>query len=294
MFFGVDVGGTKIQSALFNGKEMEFTQKISTPSDYTTFLEKITELFNQATENKSGKVKSVGIGIPGRTDKHHIKWVPNIPYLNGQHLANDLSDRLKVDVLLANDAQLALLGEVWKGAGKGKTNAVLMSLGTGIGGAIMVGGKIVRGSNSTAGAFGWINFDINATTRLDQGFLERHASGTALQKMGAQLNPPLTSYEVVKKAREEDPECLKIIMQIGEILGASLATVTSILDPEIVIVSGGLVEAFDLLYSPIKEKMRTLASPSVKDVDVVMSELGTHAGVYGAVRLAMLKNIAWI
>lgn len=294
MFFGIDVGGTKIQCALFNSKKVELTQKIPTPKDYKTFLDSIAELFYKATQNKTEKVTSVGIGIPGRTSQDHIKWVPNIPYLNNKHLADDLSTILKVDVLLANDAQLALLGEVWMGVGKGKTNAVLMSLGTGIGGAIMVGGKIVRGSHGTAGAFGWVNLDMNADTRLDQGFLERHASGTALQKMGAQLNPPLTSYEVVKKAREGDQECIKIMLQMGHMLGTSLATVASILDPEIVIISGGLVETFDLLHPPIKNKMRILASPSVKGVEVLVSELGTHAGVYGAVRLAMLKHSVWV
>jgi predicted NBD/HSP70 family sugar kinase len=127
-----------------------------------------------------------------------------LPFLDGKDLAADLSERLGADVIVSNDAQLALLGEIWCGAAQNRQSAVLISVGTGVGGAIMMGGKIIRGIHGSAGAFGWLNLDWREPSDPNHGYVERHASGSALEAIGRQLDPPLTSYEIITCASSHD------------------------------------------------------------------------------------------
>jgi glucokinase len=276
LYLGIDVGGTKIQMALYDGEKLQIMPKVPTPANYEEFLQVVRVPV-------AGKITTIGVGLPGTFSDEKVLWVPNIPCLENHDLRGDLGKCFGAEVLLANDAQLALLGEVWQGAGKGKRNAVLMSIGTGIGGAIMVEDKLIRGRRGAAGALGWLNLDHTHANDINHGYLELHASGKALD----QMLPPLTGYEIVKRAKTGNIECLQVMNKVGHLVGTAFASIASVLDTEILIVSGGLGSEFDLFEPAILTSFRKYAAPGVSDIPIVKSTLGNLAGVYGAIRLAM-------
>jgi predicted NBD/HSP70 family sugar kinase len=281
LFLGIDVGGTKILFADYSGDQVRILGRKVTPNSYEEFLKLVGSMV-------SGKVKRVGVGIPGTFSKEKVTWVPNIPYLENQNLSNDLEKLFGAEFLLANDAQLALLGEVWKGAGRGNKDAVLMSIGTGIGGAIMVEDKLIRGQRGAAGALGWLNLDRAHPSDRNHGYLELHASGRALEKIGLAMAPPLTSFEIVERTKKDDPACLEVMNKMGHLIGTAFASIASVLDTEILIVSGGLSREFDLFKAPMYKSFKEFAAPGISEIPIVKSELGSLSGVFGAIRLAMM------
>lgn len=294
MYLGIDVGGTKIQGAYLQRHTVILTSKIATPtSGYEAFLAALLRVVEEAIQ-VNGEVQRIGIGVPGTVTKQGVTWVPNLPFLDGKDLAADLSERLGADVVVSNDAQLALLGEIWRGAAQNRQSAVLISVGTGVGGAIMMGGKIVRGIHGSAGAFGWLNLDWREPSDPNHGYVERHASGSALEAIGRQLDPPLTSYEIITRARTGDPISIESINRFSKLLGSACASIASILDPEVLIFAGGLADAFDLFSEKLSECMREVGSPSVREMPLIVAQLGKSAAAYGALRAAMLQEQTWI
>jgi predicted NBD/HSP70 family sugar kinase len=295
LFFGIDVGGTKIQFAVYSDEQVVILDKVPTPNSYDDFLKLVERNHFEAERNHYSRIiENVGIGIPGTFTKEKIIWVPNIPYLEGKDLAGDLKQRLKANVQIGNDAQLALAGEVWKGAGQGSRDAILMSIGTGIGGAIMVGGKLVKGRRGASGAFGWINLDATKPGDKDHGYLENNASGKAIGKMGENHSPYLTTYEIVEKARLGDDFSINTMKEAGHLIGAALASIVSVLDTEVVILSGGLSEEIDTFKDSMNKSFIEFAAPGVSTVPIIKSQLGNLSGVYGAIRLAIVKEDLWI
>jgi predicted NBD/HSP70 family sugar kinase len=293
MYLGIDVGGTKIQGVYLQQGAVQLTARRTTPtSDYEAFLETLVGIAEEAVRD-TGRLKRMGIGIPGTTAGGNVIWVPNLPYLDGRALAQDLGARLRAEVVLANDAQLALLGEQWQGAARGRLSAVLLTIGTGVGGAIMVDGKIVRGVHGSAGAFGWLNLDWRESPDQVHGYLGRHGSGRTLSELGQQLDPPVSSYELIARARAGDPASREIIEQFSRLLGVACASLASILDPEVLIVAGGLADAFDLLAEALRSGLREAGSPSVRQTPLVVAHLGKDAAAYGALRAALDEPSLW-
>ncbi|WP_251551242.1 ROK family protein [Neobacillus muris] len=293
MFFGIDAGGTKLQFAAGIGKEVFAGEKVATPGSYGQFLDSAEEQFLKLEERFGEKITEIGIGLPGTFTAEKIVWVPNIAYLEGCDLAGDLRSRFGVEVFIGNDAQLALIGEVWKGVGRGCSNAILMSIGTGIGGAIMIDGKVVRGRRGAAGAFGWVNLDAGVRGDKNHGYLEANASGSAIGVAGLQQHPPLTSYEIVEKAREGEEFGVKVMKRAGHLLGAGLASIASILDTEMIILSGGLSKEIDTFQDSMIASFKEYTAPGVEQVPIVTSKLGNLSGAYGAVRMAQVGGDLW-
>jgi predicted NBD/HSP70 family sugar kinase len=293
MYLGIDVGGTKIQGAYERDGEITLTARTPTPKSYERLLDALTRIAGEIAGTRGEAVTHLGIGVPGTASEHSVMWVPNLPYLDGKPLANDVHERTRTEVVVGNDAQFALLGEVWRGAARNHQNAVLVSVGTGVGGAIFMNGRLLRGSHGSAGAFGWLNLDVREPPDPNHGHLELHASGAALNEMARALDPPLTSYEVVAGARAGDPICVGLIDRLATLLGAAFASIASILDPDVIIFSGGLADAFDLLEAPLRDRLRACGSPSARETPVVVSQLGSYAAAYGALRTAMLQRATW-
>lgn len=293
MYLGIDVGGTKIQGAYERAGEITLSARFTTPKHYGQLLVALTRLAGEVAETCGEPVTHIGIGVPGTASEQRVTWVPNLPYLDGKPLASDLYERMRAEVVVGNDAQFALLGEVWRGAAREHEHAVLVSVGTGIGGAIYMNGRLLRGSHGSAGAFGWLNFDMREPPNSDHGHLELHASGAALDEMARTLDPPRTSYEIVAGARTGDPACIGLIERLATLLGAGCASIASILDPDVIIFSGGLADAFDLLEAPLQDGLRARGSPSVRETPIVVSQLGRYAAAYGALRAAMLQRAVW-
>jgi glucokinase len=268
--------------------------QLATPTaGYEMFVETLLRVVEE-TREQSGELARLAIGLPGTVGEGRVTWVPNLPFLNGKDLAGDLAARLGVEVELANDAQLGLLGEVWRGAAQGCRNAVLVSVGTGVGGAIMVGGNIVRGMHGGAGAFGWLNLDWQEEPDAEHGYVERHASGSALNELARQLEAKLTSRELIARARANHAESHALVQRFSALLGAACASLASILDPEVLILAGGLSEAFDLFAPMLHQQMHRLGAPGVRNTPIVPARLGKDAAAYGALRAAMPPRISWI
>ncbi len=293
-YLGIDVGGTKIQGAYLERGEPVLTARLATPtSDYPSFLPAIRQVVEEAKE-RGGAIARLAIGLPGTVCGERVTWVPNLPFLNGRDLAGELSALLKVPVELANDAHLCLLGEAWRGAARDHRSAVLISVGTGVGGAIMVGGHILRGQHGGAGAFGWLNLDWREAGNPEHGYVERHASGSALNELARQLDPLLSSRDLIARAREQQPESLAVLQHFGTILGAACASIASLLDPEILILAGGLSEAFDLFEPVLRQQLRRLGAPGVRAIPIVPALLGNDAAACGALRAAMPPRVRWL
>lgn len=291
---GIDIGGTKIQGAYLQHETVRLTRRIATPtSGYEDLLAVLISLAEEA-RRETGTLSHIGVGVPGTVTERCVTWVPNLPFLDGKDLAADLALRCGTQVVVANDAQLALLGEMWRGAAQQRQSAILFSVGTGVGGAIMFGGKIVRGVYGSAGAFGWLNLDWHESPDPAHGYTERYAAGSALDALAKQLDPPATSHEIIDRARRGEPASLALLQQFSRILGAACASAASILDPEVLIFAGGLCDAFDLLSDALSKALREMGSPSVREMPLVAAQLGKNAAAYGALRAAMLPQLAWL
>lgn len=293
MFLGIDVGGTKIEAAYGDESRVDLLYRLSTPGEYDCLLQALKSIVD--TIRGDGKaVEIIAIGLPGQVEDGAAVWVPNLPYLDGKNIATDFAVVAGAYVVVANDAQLSLLGEAWRGVAVGRCHALLFSIGTGVGGALLVAGRVFRGAHGSAGSMGWLNLDLSETPDPDHGFLERHCSGTALERLGQSLSPPRSAKQVVVEARLGDPASIALIEQFAYKLGAGAASVASVFDPELIIFSGGLVDAFDVLKPAMGLSFFAHASPGTRSIPLVPGGLGAHAGAYGALRAAMLKGDIWL
>ncbi|HLI07253.1 MAG TPA: ROK family protein [Ktedonobacteraceae bacterium] len=293
-YLGIDIGGTKIQGAYLQHETIHLTRTIATPTSGYEDLLAVLVALTEAVKRETRTLNSIGVGVPGTVTERCVTWVPNLPFLDGKDLAGDLAQRSDTQVVVANDAQLALLGEMWRGAAQGRQSAILFSVGTGVGGAIMFGGRIVRGAHGSTGAFGWLNLDWREPPDPAHGYTERYAAGSALDVMAKQLDPSGTSHELVSRARRGDPAGLALLHQFSRILGAACASAVSILDPEVLIIAGGLSDAFDLISEDLHRALREMGSPGVRETPFVAAQSGKHAAAYGALRAAMMPQLTWL
>lgn len=289
---GIDVGGTKIWAALGSREgEILAERKADTPSGAVAFVHALDRII-EAVLRESGiapeALSGIGIGLPGLVsrDSRTVDWVPNLPALNREPLVEKLETRWRLIVRLENDARLALSGESWLGAAKGCKNAIMLTLGTGVGGAIMVEGRLYKGSRGTAGSMGWMTLDRKDRGDGESGWLERTASGSAINRRAALLPARLDSNGLFGAAYQGDTDALALVHEIGDELGTSIAALVSILDPEMVVIGGGVAAHLDLLLPTIEKAMLEHASPTTRATPVRASTLHGRGGVLGALLLA--------
>ncbi|RAQ97533.1 ROK family protein [Thermogemmatispora tikiterensis] len=293
MYLGIDIGEETLRGAYFQQKEVVLTPSVAVPASYEELLEALVQQV-QEVSRLGEAIRRVGVGIPGNCTERRVIWVPSLPYLNGRDLADDLRARLGVSVMLASDAQLALLGEVWRGAARDRQSAALMSVGVGVSGALMLGGRIVHGAHGSAGALGWLVLDRQPALDSEHGYLDRYASLSMLASQGRLLDPPLSPEEIIARAREGQAACVKLVNDCAAMLSIALAGLASVFDPEVLIFGGALTGAFDLFAPVLREGLQRYGSPSVRQTPLVASQLGSDAPVYGALRAAMLLQSMWV
>src|SRR5690625_4435521 len=284
-----DVGGTNIRVGIMGadgarvlGPEIPVFRETS---DLVAQLFMQWEELSASLAEADRKVQGAVVALPGRTDRHVLQWIPNLPFLNDQPFAELLSRRLNISVSqcqLINDGQAALVAEEREGAAVGKRNVILVAIGTGIGGAMIINGHLVRGMHGSSGSFGWLNVG-DVCPKNDSGPWEIVASGTALDKLTEHLGG---AHAAVLAAREEDPAALQVISDYAVELGKGLGALASIIDPDIVLIGGGLSAAFDVLEKPLKAAVSRFASPVVFDTPIAPTNLGPQAGLLGALNLA--------
>lgn len=307
---GIDVGGTNVKIALVdeNGKII-YSNSVPTYAkmgyEYTVnnIKQAIKDLMKE-TGTDSTSIEGIGFDFPGQVDCKTgvVKLAPNIPGWVNVPIAQMIEDEFHIPTRIDNDVRCAALGELKFGAGKGCQNFVCITVGTGIGSGLVINGKVVRGAANAAGEIGHIKLQMNGGPICgcgDTGCLEAFASGPAIvamaqdyirggkstkfREMAAAEGGEITPYMVAKAAEEGDPVAKRIFEIVGEYIGIGLTSVINLLNPEKVIIGGGVAEAGDLLFDPIrrtiKERAMVVAGNSV---EIVPAELGNSAGVIGA------------
>lgn len=304
---GIDVGGTNVKIALVNDKgSIIYSNSIPTRAEmgyeYTinNMKEAIRDLLKE-TNSKPKDIEGMGFGFPGQIDckKGVVRLAPNIPGWVDVPIAEIMEKEFGIPTRVDNDVRCAALGELNFGAGVGCENLVCITVGTGIGSGLIVNGKLVRGASNAAGEIGHIKLDMNGGPLCgcgDRGCLEAFASGPSIVAMAEEYirggkstkyrelaNPEITPYIVSEAAKQGDAVALRIFTIIGEYIGIGLASVVNLLNPEKIIIGGGVAAAGDILLNPIKE---TLVKRAMKiagsTVQVVPAKLGNTAGVIGA------------
>lgn len=275
---GVDIGGTKMSAVLLDGQNAAADYTLATPKDnlehFLIMLKALIEPLLDKAKAGGGIVNGLGLGIAGMLNfkENKIVEAPNLPLLNGFKLPADLAVRLGVDkIRIDNDARCFLRAEMKFGAGKKYKNAFGITVGTGIGGAWFNNNEIYQGAHGSATEVGWLTVDFKEGIRLEEAYHK-------LMK-----NSPAALAE---EAYRGDILAQKSYDEFGHYLGISLANMVNLLDPQIIIVGGGVVESSELFLSRTKKIMRQyIKSPEAKVVKIVKSKLGVNAGAIGAALL---------
>ena len=301
----VDLGGTKLAAALVDckGKVLRWKSVNVDGSCALAPVKQILELARELANGKSekGKVAAAGVAVPGLVRRNGTVWAPNLPGWEKIKLARRLKGALGIPVVVESDRNAAVLGEAWRGAARGKSDVIVLLLGTGIGAGILSGGRLVRGAHELSGCAGWMVVrDEDGPEAGRVGQLESLAAGPAIARaakkelargIGGLLEKipaeTITAYEVAEAARRGDTVSTEVYLEAGRLLGFGVANLVSLFDPEIVVIGGGQARASDLFLDALMENMKERAQPITgKQVRVVVSRLGGKANLLGAARLA--------
>ncbi|WP_026565129.1 ROK family glucokinase [Bacillus sp. UNC41MFS5] len=313
---GVDLGGTTIKMAFISlHGEIIYSWEIDTdkrergqfiPIAIARSIDQKLEELNQTKNRLIG----IGIGAPGpvNEDDGSIEVAVNLGWENFP-LKDILERETSLPVVVENDANIAAIGEMWKGAGKGATNLIFVTLGTGVGGGIIVNGEIVHGANGAGGEIGHITSvpkDGSACNCGKSGCLETVASARGIVHLAQkelsvtdctsklrdfyEENQTLTAKKVFDAANEGDEISKKIIQQVVYNLGLALANLANALNPEKIVLGGGVSKAGGALLGPLKQEFISFAFPRVaQGVEIVTATLGNNAGVIGGAWLIKEK-----
>ena len=309
--FGIDVGGTTVKCGLFNVKG-DLLEKWEIPTRKEDggkyILGDIADAIKDKCREKGLKkedILGVGIGVPGPVLEDGI--VNNCVNLGWGvvDVKETLSGLLDgIPVAVGNDANVAALGEQWKGGGSGYKNVVLVTLGTGVGGGILIGGKIIPGSHGAGGEIGHIQVDKNETVPCNcgkKGCLEQYASATGVVRMAKRYlakskkttvlkdDETLSAKTVFDAAKANDAAALDVVEQFGERLGTALAAINCVVDPEVVVIGGGVSKAGQIILDVVQKYYIPAAFNACRNCLFKLAELGNEAGMYGAVRMVLQK-----
>ena len=322
---GVDIGGTKIVAALVRGRVLEPGARPPAEVETPEIVDRFTMLTDVSSpeacvrgleaciadlEHGSGTVEGIGIGVASMVDFAGGRVVEsvNLP-LKDVQLRDLLQQRFAVPVVIDNDATAACIGEHVYGAGVGARDMLMLTLGTGVGGGIISGGRPLRGASGAAAEIGHMIIDVNGpkcpANCPNRGCLEAYAAGPAMgaaARVAAELEPEsalgralaagrtVDSKLLTRLALEGDAGATAVLERTGEYLGAGLVTLSNIFDPELIVIGGGAAAAGDLLFEPARRVLAARALPPARDrVRVVPAALGPDAGFIGAAALALTE-----
>jgi glucokinase len=309
LILACDLGGTNLRMAAVNVKgEILHLVKLGTPKAKhpAEIARSIIEAAEQcrAAVRGFGTVRALAAAVPATINAADgiILKSPNVPALDGFRFSSIISNELSLPVILENDANAAAIGEHAFGAAKNFQNAVIVTLGTGVGGGIIINGNILRGINGTAGEIGHICVEqFGAPCGCGSvGCLEQYASATAIVRLVRELadeypnsvlraaETQMTSFAVYQAGIAGDELALEVFRRMGFYLGAALADLVNVLNPEVIVIGGGASAAWDLFIKHMREQIRRHAFREPGEtVKVVRASLGDdRAGILGASKLA--------
>ena len=300
--FGVDIGGTTIKMGFFetDGKLLD---KWEIKTDTSNNGENILYDVAKAVDNKlaqeaisKDEVQGIGIGVPGpvRGDGTVNRCV-NLGW-GVINVAEKLSSLTGINVKVGNDANVAALGEMWQGGAKGCKDVVMVTLGTGVGGGIIVDGKIVAGFHGAGGEIGHITVnpdEIEACNCGKYGCLEQYTSATGIVRMAKRKLAKssdettlrglenVTAKDIFDAAKAGDELAKELVDELGEILGSTLSNMACVVNPEAIVIGGGVSKAGAILIDTIKEHFQENAFHACRETRFELATLGNDAGIYG-------------
>ncbi len=300
---GVDLGGTNLRAAAIS-RDGAMLDKIGGSTHLSAGRDAVVADIVGAIRtmrDKAGgaRLMGVGIGVPGfiEIEKGLIVGSNNLPGFDGFPVRDEIEKHLGTRVILENDANAAAMGEKWIGAGREVQDLVLLTLGTGIGGGIISGGRILHGFVGMAGEFGHMTVVPNGNPCGcgNYGCLEKHASATAIVAMARMLSlgEDLTSEAVYQLAEAGNAKAKMCFRAMGEALGIALANLINVFNFPLFLLSGGVLAAWDLFAPPMMEQIE-LRSFTYRNVHtrVEKATLGNEAGLFGAAYLPFLQQRA--
>ena len=306
MRIGIDVGGTNLKIALVDEQGIiAYSNTVPTHAEMglTYTIENIKQAIRDLiSETNVAKIDGIGFDFPGQIDYKNgiVKLAPNIPGWVDIPIAKIIENEFNVPVKIDNDVHCAALGELKYGAGQGCDNFICMTVGTGIGSGIVLDGKLIRGATNVAGELGHIKLAMYNGELCgcgDYGCLEAYASGPSIVKMAQDYimggkstkykemaaGGEITPYIVSEAAKQGDPVAQRIFTKTGEYIDFGLVSVINLLNPEKVIIGGGVAGAGDILFDPIRKVIKERAMKVAGSaVEIVPAKLGNNAGVIGA------------
>ncbi|MBV8830866.1 MAG: ROK family protein [Acidobacteriaceae bacterium] len=298
---GVDLGGTNLRAAAV-GSNGQLLHRISVPAVYSAGPEHVVgdivgAIRSLRAEVGSGTLRGVGIGVPGFIDIDNgiVIGAANLPGFEGFPVRTEIQRSLGTTIILENDANAAALGEMWIGAGKNVKDLILITLGTGIGGGIVVDGKILHGVHGMAGEIGHMTIfpDGNPCGCGNCGCLEKHASATAIAAIGRMMHfgPDITSAGVHKLALEGNERAKLVFVSVGRALGIAIANLINLFNFPLYLLSGGPLPAWDFFAPTMMEEVcKRSFTFQRSQARIERAVLGADAGLFGAAYLPLQHN----
>ena len=316
--FGVDIGGTTCKIGFFDTTGV-LLEKWEIPTDTSNagveILQDVAKSVIKKMEQEKLTIKDVegvGVGVPGPvTDFRVVHGCENLGW-ETVDVATELENLLGLSVKVENDANMAVLGEMYKGGGCGSKNLILVTLGTGVGSGIVCGGNIITGHDGAAGEIGHMVVDMEETVQCScgkYGCLEQYASATGIVRLAKTKfglksiidGEELTAKQIFDRAKgiggqlqDEDTECVQIdsealavVEHIGKILGIALANVACVINPEVIVIGGGVSKAGNILIDTVQKYFVPNAFGECSRAKFALAQLGNDAGIWGCLKLLL-------
>ena len=311
--FGVDIGGTTVKLGLFDEKG-ELLDKWEIPTDKSdkgkNIVGDVCDSIRKKISDKGvtfSDVLGVGVGAPGAVDEDGVMTggAVNLGW-DVFNLRTAMEEKLDgIRVIAGNDANVAAYGEMLKGGGKGHKNVVAVTLGTGVGGGVIIGGKLITGATGAAGEIGHIRVDDVETEKCNcghTGCLEQFASATGIARLAAKRLSADDKASVLRNAdtldakavfdavKEGDEVAVEIAREFGMYLGKGLASVADVVNPEVFVIGGGVSKAGEILLTFVEPEFEKFVFPPCKGAKFTLATLGNDAGIYGCAGMILSEN----
>lgn len=306
--FGVDIGGTTVKMGLFDIKG-ELLDKWEIPTVTANNGEAILPDVAQSIKTKMTdmnigmeEVVGIGLGAPGPIDAAGTLYkTANLGWDTVFNLPKALQQYINLPVEAGNDANVAALGELWQGGGKGYQDMVMVTLGTGVGGGIISDGKMLTGAKGSGGEIGHMHVEDTEVEECgchNRGCLEQYASATGVVRLAKRRlekddassllrGEKLSAKRVFDAVKSKDPVAMEVGEQFGYYLGKGLASVACVVDPEIFVIGGGVSRAGEVLFEYIRPCYERYAFHACREAKLALATLGNDAGIYGAAKLML-------
>ena len=305
--FGIDVGGTTVKCGLFSVKG-DILDKWEIPTrtenNGVNILPDVAAAIDAKIQEKGiarDTIAGVGVGIPGPVNEDGAVICAVNLHWGYVELEKELEKLTGLTVKAGNDANVAALGEMWKGGGAGYHTVVMVTLGTGVGGGIIVNGKIVTGTHGAGGEIGHIHVEDDETLSCNcgnQGCLEQYASATGVVRLANRMleatdkasvlrNEEVTAKAVFDAVKAGDELAMEVAEKFGKYLGTALAVIAGVVDPEVFVIGGGVSKAGKILLDYVEKYYKKYVFQGSRDCAFALAELGNDAGICGAAKLVL-------